>query len=376
MRKRKLQVEESASLEAETLIDNELGTLREIKHPTSHSIGKWIGGIISISIVVGFITGYFVGHLTFHDKSISTMLIDRDVTISTNIDSNTAIIPKYSILPKKIYTVVGLESSGTTFIARTLASSLGLKGIREGSFPCTHKYSSCSENEDIQVQHFSLPWGGTCADTPHSKVVDVVLPSQCTRSRRKSPSTETTQCSIMAQELSGLEINNASYAMQYPIRYQLNLTSQKEWYDAQGVEQYYVIVVRDKTISSIARSAVHCSNLTLLEKEEEIGLGIIENVVKKYILEDYGNKNRTDWKNTRSLFGNPQETFEINDLSRMLRSVSLSPSGNNVVVMSYESMVTLGESYIRMLYNSLGIESDYIPEIRNSNRRYINGTLD
>lgn len=46
-------------------------------------------------------------------------------------------------------------------------------------------------------------------------------------------------------------------------------------------------------------------------------------------------------------------------------------SGNNVVVVSYESLMKLKGVYIQLLYKALGIESNYVPEFRDGNEKYI-----
>jgi len=52
------------------------------------------------------------------------------------------------------------------------------------------------------------------------------------------------------------------------------------------------------------------------------------------------------------------------------------PSGNNVFLVSYESIIKLQGLYIQMMYKALGIESDYdyMPDIHDGNKKYINST--
>mmetsp|Transcript_9358 Transcript_9358/g.16962 ORF Transcript_9358/g.16962 Transcript_9358/m.16962 type:complete len:85 (+) Transcript_9358:579-833(+) len=59
------------------------------------------------------------------------------------------------------------------------------------------------------------------------------------------------QCNAMARDVWGIELNGK--AMKYPIRYQLDIAAQKEWYEKNGVEQIFIIVVRDEKISFAAR---------------------------------------------------------------------------------------------------------------------------
>ena len=68
---------------------------------------------------------------------------------------------------------------------------------------CRHMYSnftprSCHEEDEVAVQHFSLPWGGR----------DMKV-------------------------------------MQYPTQYQLDSVKNKRWSDAGGAEQAVIVVARD-----------------------------------------------------------------------------------------------------------------------------------
>ena len=106
---------------------------------------------------------------------------------------------EYSILPQKIYSVIGFESSGEDFVAKTIQEALQIKGgYRNGSGP----HSNINvEEEGIQVQCFSLPWGPKAVGNPNTPVLDVVLPSQC--SRDDSTDDMKKQCAKMTNELWG-----------------------------------------------------------------------------------------------------------------------------------------------------------------------------
>lgn len=75
-------------------------------------------------------------------------------------------------------------------------------------------------------------------------------------------------------------------SVKYPSRYNLDIVSNKEWYDKHGVEQYFIIVLRDKSISHRARLIRdHCQNPSLVKKQGEVGRDIIIDAINKYILE-------------------------------------------------------------------------------------------
>lgn len=129
----------------------------------------------------------------------------------------------------------------------------------------------------------------------------------------------------------------------YPARYFLDIIANKEFYESKGIEQVVVIVIRDKTVSFTSR-VEHCNTTTLRFEEEQLGTEIINNAIKKYILND-------------------------GDDRRKLSSTL--PSGNGVVLVSYETLLKLKEVYIRMIYDALGIQSDYLPTFKDGNQKYI-----
>ena len=267
---------------------------------------------------------------------------------------------KYPILPKRIYSVIGLESSGTQFLTGVIRDALNQTQYREGSNPCK---PPCKENDEVSVQHFSLPWGSTCQHHSNPPVVDVVLPSQCTR--MQSNDDEDEQCRKMVQDLWGVDKSRRKQ-IKYPPRYQLNIVKHKEWYDAQGVEQFFIILVRDQKISFTARQQ-HCNITRLREEEEAVGTQIIVDAINKYVLnkEGYEKVTAENYK-----FWAAQE-FNHGQMREGGRRLASLPFGNNVVVVSYESMMKLGSTYIEMLYKSLGIESTKFPLMLNGNDKYI-----
>jgi len=286
-------------------------------------------------------------------------------------------LSRRSILPRKIYSVIGLESSGTQFVSKVIQDALGTGPYREGSAPChmdgcdvddvicqrlalVQKDHECDEDSDVIVQHFSLPWGSTCQQRPNPPVLDVVLPPQCSRDHGDDPAA-VRECNEMATDIWGVRLDGK--AMAYPPRYHLDIVKSKEWYDARGVEQVFVIVVRDEKISFAARHG-HCDSVELRRAEEEVGTGLIADAINRYILGDGASA-----ESAKFLRWNGK------DQSRRRRKLGALASRDNVVVVSYESLVKLSGTYVKMLYEALGIESDVVPAILNSNEKYLNTTL-
>jgi hypothetical protein len=279
---------------------------------------------------------------------------------SSPVDMKLTNTPNFSILPKRIYSVIGLEDSGTQFVAGIIKDALKIETYREGSNPCKRNgiKAPCREDLDVQVQHFSLPWGAFCTPNRETPIVDVVLPSQCSRDQKENQ--EIDQCDAMTKELWGFEMNGSR--TKYPPRYNLDIISHKEWYDSHGVEQFIIIVIRDEDISASARRK-HCPNPELLKQEEEVGTDIIVDAINAYILKEGERKvTRETYKFWHA------DSFQNNHHGRKLSAL---PFGNNVVLVSYESLVKLEGTYIKMLYNVLGIESDYVPDIKNGNSKYV-----
>jgi hypothetical protein len=278
--------------------------------------------------------------------------------------------PKYSILPKRLLTVIGLESSGTHFVTQLIQDAVDPKSVhREGSNSCqsgTAKATRhpCNEDNEVQVQHLSLPWGSTCSKSPEAPVVDIVLPPQCTR-KQHSPA-EKADCNALAQSAWGLELQGRPKT--YPKRYLLDIVASKTWYQAQGVEKIFVIVVRDQTISDVARSQRHCTDPVRRTQEEEVGTAIILDAINTFVLPTPQEPvNKTTYKRWVA-----EEYRSKSKGDRQLRAL---PSGNGVVVASYESLVKLGDAYVRMLFDTLGIESNADADVRDSNRKYVNVTF-
>lgn len=303
--------------------------------------------------------------------------------------------PKYSILPKKIISVIGLESSGTQFVSKIFESALQTSPYREGSLPCYETCTDdtlecerkktlvnnheCIENDrDVHVQHFSLPWGATCILQPNPPIVNVILPPQC--SREQTDPTEIKECNAMSSDIYGIQLNGKP--MMYPKRYQLDITSHKQWYDKQGVEQIFIIVMRDKTISYAARRD-HCANATLRKQEDDVGKEIIIHAINTFILNDDDDDKVTKATFTHWIAKQYQHIHndgsnDGNDGKQVRRRRGLADAllnNNNVVVVSYETLVQLDATYIKMILSSLGITSNFLPIIKDSNRKYVNNTL-
>jgi hypothetical protein len=373
-----------------------LGSSSPRSSPPRHAWWQHINYAPSLYLRVAmflFLSGTVIMEVSNSNHHLRMILSNDDNRISSDEsnDNDHKLLPSYSILPKKIYSVIGLESSGTQFVSKIIEDALKTGPYREGSRPCREtchvgranitnqcqvmkrisEAHACEEGSDVQVQHFSLPWGGSCHAHPNPPIVDVILPSECTRDQETPDEIE--QCNTMTKDIWGFELNGKP--MVYPIRYQLDITTNKRWYDAQGVEQYFIIVVRDDKISYTARRE-HCNNPERRKQEEEVGLELIVDAINTFILND-SDENVTSKTFDHWVAKQYQTTTDHrnNNHHGSFRRLSALPARNNVVVLSYESLIKLKSTYVRMLYHTLGIESDFSPDIRDSNEKYLNNTI-
>lgn len=364
---------------------------------------------------------------------IIILRFDFDTSNSPNLEDVTlsSSTSQYNILPKKVYTVIGKESSGTKFVSEILRDALELHSYREGGrpfefFPRNKKTYREDSKSQVQVQHFSLPQGSFCGESDYGShhIVDVVLPAQCSsdlrprHSRRRSTDGDDKnqnaalrkQCNDMTKELKWNikprlkgSIEAEQPAIRYPARYFLDINTHKDWYDSHGVEQYIIIVTRDENVSFNSRLKGHCGNVTIAEDEERLATNIINDAIYKYILEEdrarktdlrhlwdppeYQNTNNTEMRAKKNEKLKRMKMFEQSLVSqtntigrRKLGSLfeknaealsSFMPSKNRVVLVSYESLMTLQAPYVKMLFKQLGIESEYMPTMKDGNAKYV-----
>lgn len=235
--------------------------------------------------------------------------------------------PVSDVLPRRLFVIYGLESSGTTFTARTIATALGIsKEKNKGDFVLT------DDGKD-HVQHISLPWGLVSSkewgfQTKYSKplpMIPVFYPKPCQmnppKDNRQDPPKLTKppeQCRDFMEE----------EVLTRPYRFFVNMTTHIQWYRERGVLVYPIMVVRDPLLHfvGVTNPKGHAPNDRAAYGQFEMGRAIMIETMEK---------------------------------------------GLNPVMVSYETMLTLQEPYLRQLYDKVGIESDYIPKFKNGNTKYL-----
>lgn len=230
-------------------------------------------------------------------------------------------IHRDNILPDFLIAVVGLESSGTTFVADTLANALGAYA-KEGP-------ETVNRDGSVRVQHLSLPSGYFRPNTtqfphrfepldilpkyiPRRCIVNPNLPSRIVQ--RRPPRTSPPECEAFGPTL-----------VQTPQRYFVNITSHIQWYRDQGVDARAVIVVRDPALHFHGILDLHNKNETSVYEQYKTGQALLKDAVKH----------------------------------------------TQPVLVSYETLMTLKKDYLMGIYKQLGIDSQFVPSFKNGNIKYV-----
>jgi hypothetical protein len=227
----------------------------------------------------------------------------------------------HHILPETLYVIYGLESSGTTFMTRTIAQAVGIIKFLNGD-------TIESVDSKILVQHLSLPLGSAASFKNvygyHQRfesldVIDVFYPRKChVRPNQLGPPDWKETPEECKPFLGGQVIAP-------PLRYFVNITSHVQWYRNHGVVVKPILVVRDPSLHFEGILRQHCENVTAALDQYETGKAIIA-----------------------------QTLSDIDPL-----------------IVSYETLMTLHEAYLQShVYRKLGILSNYTPVFKNGNLKY------
>mmetsp|Transcript_14619 Transcript_14619/g.22574 ORF Transcript_14619/g.22574 Transcript_14619/m.22574 type:complete len:217 (-) Transcript_14619:106-756(-) len=202
----------------------------------------------------------------------------------------------------------------------------------------------------IEVQHLSLPFGSTCREVYRgSNVIEqmrqytlsVLTPRECGISdenswdhsllwapiNRKRASTYGDR--ILPQYCNDAGLNDFTRA---PKRFFVNVTSHIRWYLDRGVQATAVLVLRDKTIQNISKVKNHCNSQPSADAEDSYGMQIMTEAFEKL-------------------------SYDVEDPS--------------LVLVSYEMLMNIGDPYLFSIYEKLGIQSSYTPDLKDGNKVYL-----
>ena len=235
-------------------------------------------------------------------------------------------IKNSSVLPDRLISVFGLESSGTTWMSETLALAYSSKAdLTDKDFRIT---TTTQNDKNVEIIHLSLPWGW--GKPSEKEPVDVVVPAPCMIrplkwARKRKCQAPTMMTHVTKQELLECAKLGFQTPRKYPCRFFVNITSHIEWYQQRGVEATAVIMVRDQN-AQLQGATKHARRETVALKEKQIG----------------------------------------HDL--MAHAMQFLPE--SVVLVSYEAMMLLGDTYLHSIYRQLGIQSQYSPPYKDGNAKY------
>lgn len=271
--------------------------------------------------------------IDIHNRTRTSPSVLTTTTTTTTTSTMTPSYPKERIssyLPKKLYLIYGLESSGTTFFAKTVASALGIPPMLQ---PDTVE----SRDRTIHIQHISLPlgyvgpgnWGYNQRFTHPLPIVPVYFPTGCRpganpiRSGPPIPVRAPSNCvSFMGETVTST-----------PYRYFVNITSSVRWYRERGVKVYPIMVVRDPSFHFQGILKMHSQNSDAAYVQYQMG--------------------------------------------REIMLQSLTNGIVNPIIVSYETLMTLKMSYLKEFfekvdidYNTNGNTNKFQPTFRNGNLKY------
>ena len=102
------------------------------------------------------------GKCTYPTSSETKTQTEKALNLqATSLRPSPARTSSTTLLPDRLIVVYGLESSGTTFVSKTLSLALGLK-VQDGLDARTNREGS------VRLQHISLPTGSIFSKEPHT----------------------------------------------------------------------------------------------------------------------------------------------------------------------------------------------------------------
>mmetsp|Transcript_14919 Transcript_14919/g.30042 ORF Transcript_14919/g.30042 Transcript_14919/m.30042 type:complete len:349 (+) Transcript_14919:2189-3235(+) len=267
---------------------------------------------ISSTLIVSVIVLYFV------HASISVFASGKE-SGAQPYDFNA-----HRILAKRVITIFGVESSGTTFLYQTLSKATNASVVIPDL--------AARAGDEVEIQHISQPWGMYGYSTGGYSTIDVVPPLGCASFfDKRVESVASEKC----KEETGLDPGR-----EYPLRFFVNITSHVEWYRTMGVDCTAIIMTRDYSAH--------------LE-------GKRKHIIRPFL-----------WKRVATA----EDKYGTELLVEAMNALdgSVSPGGlKQLVMVSYETLMFLKADYLRNIYRQLGIDSTYIPTFHDGNAKHFRG---
>ena len=225
----------------------------------------------------------------------------------------------------RVFSISGAESSGTKLFAQIVAHAAGT--AKWGTWHGKAGIRDTTAAVPTEVHHLSLPWGGVCVRSKLSPTIGI-FPGALGSAR--------------------------------PRRFFVNITQHVRAHAARGAHAVAVIVVRDATISSRSKTTYHGEGSHHIASPHCHSLG------------DAAREN----EHARTLMA---EALDQLELLNLLASPRASNAGRaSRLLVSYESLMTLGDAYLRDLFSSLGLLGSwdgFVPPLHDGNAAFIRGAV-
>lgn len=160
----------------------------------------------------------------------------------------------FETLPKRLITVFGLESSGTTLLAETLA-----KAVSAEEHKLIGGLSYRTRDSHVEIQHVSLP-SGYFHGLKNQTVVDIdfLPPPRCmTWPHYSNPVLQSSFDNLKAHPKC-LKETGLQERVKLPLRFMVNITSHVLWYQKRGVVVTAVIMVSGGVIVALCVYCICC----------------------------------------------------------------------------------------------------------------------
>ena len=364
-------------------------------------------------INISFLTNYaskqsFVSTTTASSNSCNTQSGFYDKKFSSSALSASSSSPLISypnkkvskLLPNRLISVFGLESSGTTFTTMALARALGFKDATHDDFERGEfRMIDPHTERTVEIQHFSLPWGSyggggggsgggrssSLSTTTSQNVknqmpptIPVIPPQECmiqtNQFGRNIPQTiwdntagsvgidfNKHECETLLRASKNGGGGGGISKIKTPLRWFLDITSHIQWYSERGVDATAVIVVRDTSIHFRGVYKNHVlHNATAAEEQHQVGLNIINKALTTLI----SNYNPIKLDNGENNYYYPNGGAGAGAGGQQFNSPQL-------ILVSYETLMSLKEPYLKSIYDQLHISSGYVPTFHDGNSKYV-----
>ena len=251
-------------------------------------------------------------------------------------------------IPRRLISVFGLESSGTTFVFDTIREAMKLP----------HKVGDEAYNIDrsTMVQHVSLPTGSYFQQRYDENrleeefdpvVVPYAVPLEC-RELVGRPNKVRLPSHHNCQPYHTDFVIGSGQDRRHPTRYFVNITSHIEWYESRGTSVTTLIVVRDTSIHFQGVLQTHCKNETAAYEQYQRGLSIIQDAIS------FDSSRRRQKRRRRRKGNDGENNTGSNDNSSSNDNSNTGQLSSSLIIVSYETLMTLQNQYLSYILDQIG----------------------